>query len=455
MFLATSSVFQQWLQSLDSVSMAADQVEVITSTQGYRERLISMIRSAKKRIYIAALYLQNDDAGQAILTELYQAKALRPELDIQVLVDFHRAQRGLIGKGPQQGNDQFYREWAAKYAPTAIGVWGVPVKSREWSGVLHLKGFVIDDTVLYSGASINDVYLGWHQRYRYDRYHLLHDATLANAMAHFISDELIGAEAVVSLLALPIANAKTLRRPIRNFKLKLSHSRYHIQPEARELQQEDLVRVYPLLGLGRQHNLLNQTIIRLLNQANESVFICTPYFNLPAPLMTVIGKLLKRGIHVTIVVGDKTANDFYTPPEQPFSTISALPYLYEQNLKRFARRHQRHIDGGRLNLQLWHQGDNSYHLKGIQVDQQWHLLTGNNLNPRAWALDLENGLLLHDPAEILAEPFAQEQCCILADTKRLQHYNEIANVTAYPDKVATLLKRLRRVRADVLLKRLL
>jgi CDP-diacylglycerol--serine O-phosphatidyltransferase len=32
------------------------------------------------------------------------------------------------------------------------------------------------------------------------------------------------------------------------------------------------------------------------------------------------------------------------------------------------------------------------------VDDDVAVLTGNNLNPRAWALDLENGLLLRDPA---------------------------------------------------------
>jgi CDP-diacylglycerol--serine O-phosphatidyltransferase len=32
----------------------------------------------------------------------------------------------------------------------------VPVNTREALGVLHFKGFIIDDCVLHSGASIND-----------------------------------------------------------------------------------------------------------------------------------------------------------------------------------------------------------------------------------------------------------------------------------------------------------
>ena len=43
---------------------------------------------------------------------------------------------------------------------------GVPINTREVFGVLHIKGFVFDDTVLYSGASINNVYLQQQDKYR-------------------------------------------------------------------------------------------------------------------------------------------------------------------------------------------------------------------------------------------------------------------------------------------------
>jgi CDP-diacylglycerol--serine O-phosphatidyltransferase len=39
-----------------------------------------------------------------IMEALYAAKAARPSLDIAVLVDWHRAQRGLIGERRRQGN---------------------------------------------------------------------------------------------------------------------------------------------------------------------------------------------------------------------------------------------------------------------------------------------------------------------------------------------------------------
>lgn len=54
-----------------------------------------------------------------------------------------------------------------------------------------------------------------------------------------------------------------------------------------------------------------------------------------------------------------------------------------------------------LVVRLWKDDDNTYHLKGMWVDDKWMLLTGNNLNPRAWRLDLENAILIHDPKQEL------------------------------------------------------
>ncbi|WP_090364986.1 CDP-diacylglycerol--serine O-phosphatidyltransferase [Ferrimonas sediminum] len=445
----TPSTVQSWIHDLPGAQLKADDVEILLETAEFKTRLLEAIQQAGKRIYLAALYLQDDEAGREILHALYQAKQANPELDIHVLVDFHRAQRGLIGKGPQVGNDEFYRNTAAQYEH-GIEIHGVPVKNREWMGVLHLKGFVVDDTVFYSGASINNVYLHQLNRYRYDRYHLIDCAKLADAMVNYMRDNLINNSAVSSLLSNDIPSMKQLKLAVRQLRQRLSRAKYRVVNDER-----GPLMVYPLAGLGRTDNQLNKVIERLLASAQKKVFICTPYFNLPKPLMATINKLLKRGIEVVLVVGDKTANDFYIPPSQEFSPVGALPYLYEQNLRRFAKRHKRAITEGLLNLHLWWHDDNSYHLKGMQVDDRYYLLTGNNLNPRAWALDLENGLLIEDQQQQLADKFAREQEAILTHTTRVASFEQLQTLNEYPEPVKKLLKRLRRVRADLLLKRLL
>ena len=75
----------------------AENFAVLENPQAYRETLLSLIAGARQRILLAALYLQDDDGGREVLAALYAAKAAHPELEIAVFVDWHRAQRGLIG----------------------------------------------------------------------------------------------------------------------------------------------------------------------------------------------------------------------------------------------------------------------------------------------------------------------------------------------------------------------
>ena len=79
-------------------------------------------------------------------------------------------------------------------------------------------------------------------------------------------------------------------------------------------------------------------------------------------------------------MGDKTANDFFIPRGEVLHHRRSALSLYETNLRKFAERNQHHIDNGRLNLMLWCCEKNSYHLKGIFVDEG-ALLTGNNPIP--------------------------------------------------------------------------
>ena len=210
-----------------------------------------------------------------------------------------------------------------------------------------------------------------------------------------------------------------------------------------------------MLGLGLRHNELNRVLLQLVLQAQERLVLFTPYFNLPGPLQRALRHKIRTGCHVTIVLGDKTANDFYIPPEEPFKTIGALPYLYETNLRRFCKAHQKAIDAGTLAVHIWKDGNNTFHLKGLLADDDRALLTGNNLNPRAWRLDLENGLLLHDPHRRLIAQHQVELERILAHTTRLQRFDALETVDRYPAPAQRLIKRLARVRADRLINQML
>lgn len=434
----------QALADLPCLAVAAEKVQTLASPVDYRETILALVAQARKRILIAALYLQDDDAGREILAALYAAKKAQPQLEISVFVDWHRAQRGLIGKVKSDGNAALYRSMAERFGP-GVTVYGVPVQRRELMGVLHLKGLVIDDYVLYSGASLNDVYLQRHERYRLDRYHLIDDAALADSLAGLLDTTFILSPAVHPLDTGRVPKTVELRAAIAQFRRVLAKSRYHF---ADEVIRAGEVGITPLIGLGVRDNELNTVILQLIRQVKKQLVLFTPYFNLPGPIRRLVDQKIKAGCRVTIILGDKKANDFYIPPEEPFKTIGALPYLYEANLRRFCKAHQKAINAGTLNVHVWRHDDNTFHLKGLLVDGNYALLTGNNLNPRAWRLDLENGLLIHDPQELLLPQHMAELERIMAHTHRLASHEAIESIESYPAPVQRLLRRLARVRAD-------
>lgn len=439
------------INALPAIEQDADKIETLDTAKHFRETLLEQIDNAKQRIYIVALYLQDDDAGREILTHLYSAKQDNPSLDIKVFVDWHRAQRGLIGHKESEGNVSAYKEFAQKYEHQ-IEILGVPVQTREVMGVLHLKGFIIDDSLLYSGASLNNVYLNYKEKYRCDRYHLIENKTLAQSMVAFIHRYFIRSSAVTSLTLSERPKTKKLKPYIKQLRRQLMHARYEFKTEK---ISEGKIGLTPLIGIGSRHNHLNKTIKHLLASSSDEMVIFTPYFNLPRCLKLEIRKALKRGVNVHFIIGDKTANDFYIPPTEAFKVIGALPYLYEMNLRQFAKVNRKYINSGKLKIHLWKEGDNSYHLKGLWIDKQLMLITGNNLNPRAWKLDLENSILIHDKNSLLRKQNEQEIERILTHTSIISDYREIEEIKNYPSDVAKFLKRITRVKIDKIANRLL
>ena len=437
-----------FLNNLRKIPLEEEAVDCLFTSKSFKTELLEQIKNAKYRIFLTALYLEADEAGSDILMALYAAKKLNPALNIIVCIDYHRAQRGLIGEKKATATNASWYQEVEKAQGLGVKIIGIPVKRKELFGVQHLKGFIFDELVLYSGASFNNIYLHQDDRYRYDRYWLINNAKLADSMVSFLNKEIISSGAVARLNTDVITPMSELKVAHKKLSKNLKQASFDYEGE----RTADCLAVTPLCGLGARNNKLNKTIRKLLQSAQQEVVIFTPYFNLPTAIERDISALLKRGVKLTLVVGDKTANDFYIPQDKPFRTIGALPYLYETNLKRFAKKHQTLLKTGQLQLKLWLHDSNSFHLKGLYVDNRFILLTGHNLNPRAWRLDVENGLLIDDPKQQLQTLINKENEQIFANTMLISDSSEIEGVDDYPEHVKKILVRLRRIKVDKIVK---
>jgi CDP-diacylglycerol--serine O-phosphatidyltransferase len=269
--------------------------------------------------------------------------------------------------------------------------------------------------LFYTGASINDVYLQKDTRYRLDRYYQISSEKLANSFCDYLQNIFVESALCPLLNQVSLPDKPQQKRNVARLKALLKKSYYPIS----EASEPSDITIQPLIGYGAHRNMLNNAIRKMVQRSQQQILIFTPYFNIPKALVRDIIKALKRGVKITLVIGDKTANDFYIANDAEFSTIGIVPYLYEVLLARFVKRWQKFIDSGLLDIRLWADQDNSFHLKGVIVDERYHLLTGSNLNPRAWSLDLENGLLVDDPHGYLLAPLAEEKEVIFKNTRKV------------------------------------
>lgn len=438
----------------NSVRLQPDDLTILNSPRQYKDELLKQIATAKQRIYITALYLQDDEAGREILDALYNAKQETPSLDIKIFVDAHRARRGLIGEKESEGNRGLYLKYE-ELRDQSIEIYGVACKTKELFGVLHLKGMVFDDLLFYTGASVNDVYLHQAEKYRLDRYYLIQNKPLSDSFVNYINDVFVesGLSPRLNISAFP--EPAELKKQILQLRKRLTTTQYKVVNNETDLDPQNSMLIEPLVGFGKRHNELNLKVRRLIQQSEQHITLFTPYFNLPKVLIRDVAKALKRGVKIEITVGDKTANDFFIHDQEKFSTIGIVPYIYEILLVRFAKRWKKYIENGQLVIRLWKHDCNSYHLKGIIVDHRYHLVTGSNINPRAWSLDLENGILIDDTKKSLMPRVERELELIYEHTKVVASYEQLETVKDYPTKPQKLLNKLRMTQIDRVLKRLL
>ncbi|WWP00709.1 MAG: CDP-diacylglycerol--serine O-phosphatidyltransferase [Candidatus Dasytiphilus stammeri] len=434
------------LAKLPKLSQQVEQIKILYKPQDLRKILLEQITQATRSICIVALFIEDDDGGKEVLSALYTAKKIRPYLDISIFVDWHRAHRSRIGTNIKNNNADLYYELALKNPASFIPIYGVPINIREALGVLHFKGFIVDDFLIYSGASLNNLYLHKDRKYRYDRYYIIQNSKLTNTMFTWIQTNFKLAKAVHIISNSTSPNNYKISR----FRSKLRNTNYQLEGNAGNQE----LAVTPLVGLGKR-SLLNKTISNLMQSTKYKLTLCTPYFNLPTPLGESIITLLREGKQVEIIVGDKTANDFYIPDHEPFKLMGTLPYLYEINLRSFLRRLQYYVNNGQLTIRIWKKYENSYHLKGIWVDKEWMLITGHNFNPRAWKLDLENALLIHDPKHQLVFQRDHELEKIRKNTFIITHFSEVESIIDYPLQIRELIRFMRRIHLDKLINRLI
>ena len=172
---------------------------------------------------------------------------------------------------------------------------------------------------------------------------------MADTLIDYIKQHLLTAGAVQRLDRSDRPKSPEIKNETRLFRFALRRAGYHFRGKA----GNDELAVTPLVGLGKQ-SVLNKTIHHLMSCADQKLTLCTP-ISTCRRCWCATSFICCAGKQVEIIVGDKTANDFYIPEDQPFKIIGALPYLYEINLRRFLplAALRRHRPADRAPVERW------------------------------------------------------------------------------------------------------
>lgn len=444
-----------FLAQLPKIAQKVENFRTIYSPKEFYYTLLHTIYQAYHHIYLTTLYLENDIGGKNIINAILYIKKNRPNIKIKIIVDWYRARRSRFGESTNYTNFNWYYDIIQKHPDIKIEIYGIPIHINELLGVFHLKGFIIDDKILYSGANINNEYLHIYDKYRYDRYHIIQNQQLSNIMLEYIETKLLSSQVVNKLGNQDISKKfNNNKNNIRLFRKNLRKVYYNFQNT--NTNNVHSCSIIPLVGIGK-NSILNKTIYHLISSTKNKIILCTPYFNIPTFLSRNLTHLLHTGKSIEIIVGDKVANDFYNPNQtcKSFKLINTIPYLYEINLRIFLKKLQKYIHNKQLIVRLWKKGINSYHIKGLWIDDDWQLITGSNLNPRSLRCDLENALLIYDPHRKLTEQKNKELNKIRIYTDIIIHYKSIETISNYPAKVKKIIRRIRHIKLDYLIKHLL
>ncbi|WVQ97237.1 hypothetical protein IAU59_004347 [Kwoniella sp. CBS 9459] len=159
-----------------------DEVELLTSPEGFYKRLIEMVKRAKRRIIISSLYIGTEEGE--LVDAIRHVLASNSQLRVTFILDYHRATRlssstslppstahlllPLVESFPDRCEVWLFRSPKLRGLMEKI----VPARYDEGWGTWHGKWYGVDDEVLISGANLAQSYFTNRQdRYIHFRQH--------------------------------------------------------------------------------------------------------------------------------------------------------------------------------------------------------------------------------------------------------------------------------------------
>lgn len=372
-----------WLHKVSPCfPLSGNQIDVIYEPEAFYNTLVAKCSTAKRRIMLASLYLGIGNLENRLVDAIHDSMQRNLHLKVDVLLDFSRGTRGEKNSKSMlipllRETDNF--RLSLYHTPVLRGLTKrlAPPRWNELLGIQHMKLYLIDNTVILSGANLSNDYF----TNRQDRYVMIEDRNLADFYANFIHK--------VQEFSLKVdSDGETKLHENWNM-LPYKCAQCDFATEAKErirsyfktvLEQQQIVCendttsdtwIFPLIEMGQlgihHDSLITKNLLSGCLKGSK-LKLATGYFNLTDTYMNTLTNDCEA--ECNILMAHPNANGFLGAK----GPAGGIPAAYSLIAKKFHEKLKESSQQHRVSLMEYERPGWTYHAKGL-----WYYLPGSCL----------------------------------------------------------------------------
>ncbi|GAN10187.1 CDP-diacylglycerol--glycerol-3-phosphate 3-phosphatidyltransferase, mitochondrial-like isoform X1 [Mucor ambiguus] len=360
-----------------------DNIKPLYQPSDFYSHLKSSILSAKERVFIAALYIGQSE--QELVDTLRRALERTPTLQVDVLIDCLRGTRASKGQSSATLLLPLIKDYpdriniAMYHTPDLTGILKktLPQRFNESIGLMHLKVYGFDNSVMLSGANLSTDYF----TNRQDRYMIFDNQKALTGYYHdllkLVSDcsyqlnlpkhqEQAYSLTIKDDTADPVKDSRRYRRQVHQRLQQFIQAQ-----EEKEHCEEDGsadTAVLPVIQMGPFHIRQDERLtLELLNIANRqqdnpwTIHLTSGYFNFTEKYKAFI---LKTRARFRFLTASPEANGFFNSK----GVSRFLPPAYTFIERQFYRQVKRAGRQSEISIEEYKRPGWTYHAKGLWVN---------------------------------------------------------------------------------------
>lgn len=426
--------------------LKSERVTLLPSPTAFYEQLLANVRAATTRITISSLYLGTGALERALVDEIAIKLRTSPQVQVKIVLDYSRGQRGGQDRSSVSMLKRLLAEFPANVdlflykVPQLRGVKAaLPPPFNETMGVSHAKVYLVDDTLVLSGANLSEDYF----TNRQDRYVQMSDCGglaqfyhqfVGIVAAHSFKVQLVQDSSsktsstdggIVNGEALKYeliggashdsdAGKATMKQAFEDLVTVKRHPQDAVPSEELTATNESDAWAFPTIqftpvDVTHDEVVLSEFIKQL--PANSSLRIASGYLNFP-PFLDEL--LVRCGAHLDVLLAAPIANGFFNAN----GIKGALPMAYSLIEQEF---YEKTRSGGGARgaslttvLREFNRAHWTFHGKGmwwspsLESPPQITIFGSSNFGRRSYGCDLESQVVLFTKSPVLQSKLKDE-----------------------------------------------